>query len=279
MKQESMTDALLREFLLGKLTDEERERIESLFLTDPQTRERVLVIEQDLIEDYLEDSLTHEDKERFVSRYAQTDEQRRRLRITKSIKHWAVTNASMPQASAVTASVWNRLRARLRLRPLFLVPITVAIGIAIVLAIVWLSSQMERRKHSAVEQELAQLNSPDSLRETPPDMVSFELRPVTVRGVEPQAGINRRGGTRIIEMRLPWIQERYATYQAEVLRIGDTESFSIRNLRPENDGEYRIRVRLPAPMLRRGSYQIQLKGIANDGTMSSPEEYPFSVED
>ena len=58
MKEESITDALLREFLLGKINDEERERIEDLFLTDSQTKERVLALEQDLIEDYLENSLT-----------------------------------------------------------------------------------------------------------------------------------------------------------------------------------------------------------------------------
>ena len=34
MKEELLTDALLREFLLGKVDEEERERIESLFLTD-----------------------------------------------------------------------------------------------------------------------------------------------------------------------------------------------------------------------------------------------------
>ena len=61
---------------------------------------------------------------------------------------------------------------------------------------------MERRKHMAVEQELAQLNSPASLRETPPDMIVFELRPVTVRGDEPQSGINSHGEIRIVEMRL-----------------------------------------------------------------------------
>lgn len=76
MKEESMTDALVREFLLGKLADEERERIESLYLTDPQTRERVLTLEEELIEEYLEGSLTKADNERFLARYAQTGEQR-----------------------------------------------------------------------------------------------------------------------------------------------------------------------------------------------------------
>ena len=34
MKEELLTEALLREFLLGKVDEEERERIEDLFLTD-----------------------------------------------------------------------------------------------------------------------------------------------------------------------------------------------------------------------------------------------------
>ena len=44
MKEERITDALLREFLLGNVADEEQERIENLFLTDPHTRERVLAL-------------------------------------------------------------------------------------------------------------------------------------------------------------------------------------------------------------------------------------------
>src|SRR4026209_2266551 len=117
MKEERITDALLREFLLGKVADEEQERIEDLFLTDPHTKERVLAAEQELIDDYLDDSLTGADKERFVALYAHTDEQRRKLRINKSITDWAVTEASAPRAVAAGVSIWSRLGARLRLKP------------------------------------------------------------------------------------------------------------------------------------------------------------------
>ena len=48
MNNESIDDAFLREFLLGKVSDEERARIEDLFLIDPQAKERVLGVEQDL---------------------------------------------------------------------------------------------------------------------------------------------------------------------------------------------------------------------------------------
>ena len=49
MNDDTVTDALLREFLLGKVTDDVRKRIEGLFVTEPEMRERVLAVEQDLI--------------------------------------------------------------------------------------------------------------------------------------------------------------------------------------------------------------------------------------
>jgi hypothetical protein len=276
MKEESITDASLREFLLGKLADEELERVENLYLTDSQTRERVLALEQDLIEDCLENSLSEEDKERFLARYAKTDEQRRRLRITKSIKNWAVTEATATQATAATkVSLWTRLR----LKPIVVVPIAVAIALAVVLAIVWLNSRIEKKKHFAVEQELALLNSPAGLREFPPQMIPLELRPITVRGAETPTEVNSRSENRIVELFLPWIpKERYPAYRAEVRPPGDGEPFTIPNLQAENDdGAYKIRLRLPPHILRPGSYRIQLTGISNDGSASPPEEYWFSM--
>lgn len=278
MKEDSVTDALLREFLLGKLVDEDRERMEDLFLTDSATRERILALEQDLIEDYLENSLSHEDKERFLSRYAQTDEQRRKLRITGAIKDWAVREARIPHPGAPTVSVWNRLWTWLRLKPRYFVPIAITIVIAIVLAIVWLNAREKQRKQLAIEQELAQLNSPASLREVPSQITPFDLRPVSVRSSQPQAELKIPVEIRFIELRLPWIQtERYSMYQAEVRRVDDREVFTISGLQAQNDGRYTIRLRLPAQMLTRGDYQIKLTGISTDSSAKSSEEYSFVV--
>jgi hypothetical protein len=275
MKEEPMTDALLREFLLGKINDEERERIENLYLTDSQTRERVLAVEQDLIEDYLEDGLTPEDKARFLLRYAQTDKQRRNLRITRSIKDWAIAEAHIPQTTAAKAAVLDRLRARLPFKPVFVVPLAAMIVLAIVLAIILLNNRIEQRKHLAVEQELAQLNSPASLREAPTQMTTLELKSVAVRSVEAQKEFNTSAGIPIVELRLLLFRpERFSRYQAEVGPIDD-DKFIIPNLEPE--GGNVIRIRLPAYMLSRGHYQINLSGITADGSLSPSEEYTFAV--
>ncbi|HJP92266.1 MAG TPA: hypothetical protein VJ875_09945 [Pyrinomonadaceae bacterium] len=277
--KELLTDALLREFLLGKVDEEERERIEGLFLTDSQARERVLAAEQDLIEDYLEDSLTAADRDLFLARYGQTPAQQRQLRINKSIKNWALRETASTHVVPAKISALSHLRERLRLKSPFIIPIAITALIAIIVVAVWFSSRREQQnRHLAIEQELAQLNTPSSLREVPPQMAPLELSPVAIRSVEQETEFKKTADTRVVELRLPWIQkERYATYQAEVRRVGDDGSFTIPNLQAEGDGEPVIRVRLPAHMLHRGHYQIQLNGIASDGSMSLPEKYQFAV--
>ena len=98
MNEELVADVELRQFLLGYVDDKERERIESLFVTNP-LRERMLAAEQELIEEYLEDSLKPADKEKFIEQYAVTPAQRRKLRITKSIKDWAIAEAKAGRVS------------------------------------------------------------------------------------------------------------------------------------------------------------------------------------
>jgi len=267
MDDEIIDDVFLREFLLGKVNDEERGRVEDLFLIDPQAKERVLGVEQDLIEDYLEDTLTTVDRERFVARYAQTPEQRRRLRITKSIKDWALAEAA--SSDPAKRSGRSGFLAWFGFRPAFVLPIAATAIIVIVVGAVWLS---RRAEHSAIEKELAQLNDPSSFRNGP---VSLELSPVTVRGGESQAPLNTRAFENgIVELRLLWIQkERYPGYQATIHRGNERQSFTVPNLQTESDGKA-IRLKVPAHFLTRGMYQVELSA---DGSGSSVEEYQFMV--
>lgn len=281
MKEEGLTDALLREFLLGKVNEEERERIEGLFLTDSQARERILGAEQDLIEDYLEDSLTAEDKVLFLARFGHTSAQQRQLLINKSIKDWALREAASTDAVSTKVSALSRLRELCRLKPAFVIPIVITAMIVIAVTAVWLSSRREQQdRYRAIEQELVQLNTPSSLLEFPPNMTSLELSPVSVRSVELETEIKKTAETQIVELRLPWTQkERYFAYRAEVSRVGGDELFTIPNVQAEDDRVYRIRLRLPTYPLRRGHYRVRLTGITPDGRAGSTEEYTFAVSE
>jgi len=280
MKEETVSGALVRAFLLGKADDKARERIESLFLTDSQERERVLSAEQDLIEDYLEDNLTPEDRQRFIALYAQTPKQRRKLAITKSIKHWAIQKPTSPQTDGTKVSVWTRLWTRSWLKPALVIPIAMATMIAIVVAVVWLNSREINKRQLAIDQELAQLNTPARLAEHLPQMISVDLSPGAVRGAERKTEIAKSADVRVIELRLPWVEkDRYTNYQAKIKRIGNDESFTIHNLQGENNRGYAVRIRVPTHLLDRGEYQIRLSGINADSTAGLMEEYLFTIND
>jgi hypothetical protein len=69
MKDEFVTDVEITRFLLGDVDDEERQRLESFFISDPESREKILIVEDDLIDGYLEDSLPASDRDKFVAQY------------------------------------------------------------------------------------------------------------------------------------------------------------------------------------------------------------------
>lgn len=271
------SDALLREFLLGKVTDEDRQRIETLFLTDAEMKERIFAAEQELIDDYLDGALTTENRDQFLLQYGQTSEQQQRLRIAQSIKEWAHTESSGSQTVPANSSSWGVLGAQLRSKRALFIPIALA-AVLLIVAVVWLRDLSEQRnRRLAVEQELAQLNSPSGVREDPSRILFVYLSPVTVRNAE-QAEIRSRSGIRIVELRLPWIQkDRYSSYQAEFRRVGGDESFTIRNLQAATDGT--IRVRLPTHLLSRGQFQLRLSGVGAGGVDGDFEEYMFVVGD
>src|ERR1041384_3455422 len=102
MKEEIVTDASLRQFLLGCVDDEERVRIESLVITNAVTKERVCAAEETLLEDYFEDALSGLDRESFLAQYAYNSQSQRRLRITRDIRNWAVAAQKRKGTSSVT---------------------------------------------------------------------------------------------------------------------------------------------------------------------------------
>src|SRR2546421_5714239 len=103
MKEEFVTDAEIRQFLLGSVDDSERRRIEGVFMSDTEFNQRVLIAEEDLIEDYLEHSLAPVERDKFLAQYGHAPEQQRRLRIRRSIKDYAASEARLGQTYPVIA--------------------------------------------------------------------------------------------------------------------------------------------------------------------------------
>lgn len=279
MDEQRVSDALLRRFLLGQTNDDERQLIETLFITDPVLKERILLAEQDLIEDYIEDCLDTDDRKSFLSQYAQSSADQRKLRIMQTLKDRAAREANAQPVSPSGMSFWHRLFAGFNLKPVFVIPIAAASMIAIAIAIFWVNRkpEQESKEYLVKQYELSQINDPSRLREAPPGMKVQELAPVSVRGVE-QRELTMRDNAQPIELQLAWIQrESFPSYRVSIQLIGDNKPFALDNLHPEGDGGKTIRILLPAHWLKRGTYRIELSGLDSNGVVGPVEEYSFSV--
>jgi hypothetical protein len=270
MNEESVSDDLLRQFLLGDVDDQERQRLESMFVTGALSRDRVIAAEQHLLDDFLDDSLTPEDRGRFLAQYGETPAEQRKLRIAKSIQDWAATSREETAVGAAAGSRWSRLFERLRLKPVVVVPIAAVVLIAIIFAVVVLRSRWEQQNtYLAMQQEFVRLNTPSMLREASP---AVTLRPGTVRSADAENEVKPPANAESVELRLIWTQaERYPSYQATIRRIDEEEKYTVGGLQLDNGNV--IRLRLPRGYLTRGLYRVEISG-----TTGPPEEYQFVVK-
>lgn len=285
MNEKPMTKAVARRFLLGIVNDSERQQIESLLIVDPEAEETILIAEDELVEDYLEGSLSESDRARFLEQYAYGPRQRRRLRISQSIREYARAEALQGQSESTALQKLQQFISLRRLteRRLY-VPVAVAVATLLIVTVVWLAKWNNQRVgennlHLEIERELTELNSPSSLRENPPQMLSVVIPSVSLRSVNSPAEIAAQAANRVIELQLLWPQkEEFQNYAATLRRVGATEEFTIANLHAEQKpGGNVIRLRLPAQSLTPGLYHASLTGIASDGTRSSAEEYDFII--
>lgn len=278
MKEEFVTDAEIRQFLLGSVDDSERQRIEGLFMSDAEFNQRVLLAEEDLIEDYLEHSLAPMDSGKFLAQYGHAPEPQRRLRISRSIREYAATEARPGLTYPATPKRFRFLSYLKPRNPRLFIPLAAAVAIASIIGVIWLGRSNNRRL--TIERELAELNAGQDLGTNPSEVVSVVLAPVSTRGVGTESRVTPRADIRVVELHLLWTQkERYPNYFALVRRVGTNEEFRVSSLHIETSPSSRnsIRVRLPSHLLRDGLYQVTLTGTGPDGAASQGEEYTFVV--
>lgn len=279
MKEDAASESTLRQFLLGNVDQEERERLESLFITDSVARDKILAAEQDLIDDYLDDSLTAAEKQSFIQQYADTPLKKRKLRIATSIKDWATAQGKVsPPPEPVHASFWSRIGDIVWPKRALAIPIAAMAMVGVIALAIWLNSRMERRETQlAMQEEIVKLNVPSNLSQTPPK-ASLTLRPGLQRSGDTQNDLVITPDSGIAELRLLWIQpERYPRYSAVVSRANRHKLVTVPNLQPEADGNS-IRLRLPDHVLTNGDYQVVLTGITANGAAGLNEEYFFRVQ-
>jgi hypothetical protein len=272
----TLNEDLIRQFLLGQLDDDKRRRVEEAFLCDAEARQRILIGEEDLIDDYLDNLLSPTENELFLKNYLTSPQQKQRLETAKSLRAFVETE------SALQEKTWWR-KIPLFDQPRTLIPVAVVVAIVLISGVLWLvrTSLLEaeqRNRRAAVEREAEQANSPDAIAATnPAEVVTFVLSPYSTRERAPRVML--KPGINMLDL---WLlrsaDEGLRKYEAQVVLVGGEDPFTIRNLhvepRPEGNA---IRVRIPTRLLKRGTYQIELKAGSQNEEPKTISEFTLHV--
>lgn len=290
MREESDNDKVIRRLLLGSSDEEERSGVEERFMIDPEYRERALMVEEDLIEDYLDGSLSESERERFRTHFLSTPQQQRKVRVARSLRSVAAvegTAHSPPSEEEDPQPVpWpRRLVAALRLQsPAVYAPLAAALVIALIFGFWWLfefrQTQQLRAQEEArrleVERLLARFNDPSgvALPEPGAPVFSMALPPVNVRGetkrLPPQAE------SVVVELRLLLTADQHKSYRATLQRVGGVNQYSVPDLRAVDTPAGRaVPFRIPARLLTPGTYRLTLSGVNAEGRPEGADEYIF----
>ncbi len=108
----------LRSYLLGRLSGDDRERLEKRLLADEDYFQQLLFLEEELIDEYLAGELTAEERERFDSYFLSAPERQQQLRFAKAFRKYAVSAAVNRAPEAAVGARRSALQAFfLSLRP------------------------------------------------------------------------------------------------------------------------------------------------------------------
>jgi CHAT domain-containing protein/tetratricopeptide (TPR) repeat protein len=110
MNQTINEEEAIKQYLLGRLSEEERTALEERLLTDDDFFERLNLAEDELIEEYLAGALPAGDRERFVSHFMGAPERQRKLGFSMALRKY-VTTRTLARDIADSSAIATRFGA------------------------------------------------------------------------------------------------------------------------------------------------------------------------
>lgn len=95
----------MTDYLLGALSETDTERLDKMSLTDGEFADRLLVVEDDLVDSYARGELSGDSLNRFTSHYLATPRSREKVKVAKTLQLFADKAA---RASAIDSGALSR---------------------------------------------------------------------------------------------------------------------------------------------------------------------------
>jgi hypothetical protein len=309
----AVSDETLRLYLLGRLNEDERLRLDECLLVDEEFAIRVRLAESELIDDYAAGRLDPVERELCANTFLVTEERRRKLHFVANIQDYA--GAQNSAAATQSTSQPTKPSWREGFAGLFAFPSPRAWATAgsfavliLVLGLAWFLTRPRREtppvivknepvpvfspqaKPQTAASPVAVTPSPEPspVRKPPPapsptepsvpsTIASFVLVPGAIRGSGDLPRIAVPNGERDI-VRLSMVLETTVTgpYRAE-LATAEGQSVLVRNNLKSSSGkaETKVVLEVPARLLHGGDYQIKVSRPRTDGQPEIVGRYYF----
>jgi anti-sigma factor RsiW len=277
----SEQEARLIQYLLGRLPQEEAERIEEHLFTDDGFRDELLATADDLIHTYLTGSLSRQDRERFETHFLASPRHQERVDYIRDL---------LSALERVSTSSVEAQRAPMAARPLahwFLPAWTLAAALTLVVAggLLWRIVRLTR--HESQQAMATPLPTPLATPQprasgTPPAPQRQAPGEVRVVRLPRQDGspvsVSLARQTRVVRLEVA-VDGDHPSYDAVLRGRDGTEAWRAEGLAPAALGEPLV-FDVPARVLAGAQYALLIEGEALRGPAAPPPlvlEYSLHV--
>lgn len=282
MKDIKHEQLLIRQYLLGELSEDQREQLEQRVITDRDYKEEVQITEEELLEDFAGGALPARERELFLKRYTASPGQLRKVEIAKALnKYSAIHPIIPPSGPSETTWIKSLLKffykgdrfSRFALASVFLLFFGAGS--------LFLYSSISRDE-SANYAALKRLNAPESELLPPDDatVVSVTLSSLLLRSSGEPKTVTIIKPTQTVQFRLADPSGGTAVFRVTLKDSGGAEVFTLEDLHSRRLGQLSVLVlQIPAAMLQQQEYQLEISEKKPDGTYANPAIYSFQVQD
>lgn len=270
------SEKVAKSYLLGEMGEAEREQFEEQFFLDPDFKELVMMVEDELIEDYAAGTLEAESREKFIRNYLTTPHQMRKLKVTKALNEYADSHPishpaltpndpqEKPNGLRAMFSQWRASRRFFRLAT-----VTFAVVLCAVIAGVVIFKQSGLK--TTLSQKLKDLNTPNAVNVADrPDILNVTLSSVRVRsGGQTTREVVMPSGTSFVRLTLDGVPASEGAFNVEMSTLEGQEVFTVTDVAAKDiGGKRQVVVNVPPEFLKRGDYLLKL----SKANTSAPSE-------
>lgn len=315
MKELKLEDrTLIRQYLLGALSEDEQARFQDRLLTERDLFDELLIAENELTDDYLSRALAEGERERFINYFLAAPERRQKLKFARALSR----RASESRAAGPESRRWKSLLAFVSFQNAK--PVLGAIMLAALAGLLWLgvetarlrsqlnqsraaqsraeqrgreleremaqqrersdeiARQLEREQSlsDSLEQEIASLKGPQADRV--PIVISLALLPGAVRDEGAMSKVEMPRGATWLRLQLSLERSGFARYRAELRTAEGRQVWSRDGLKASLSNEASlVEAKLPARLLADSDYVMTLRGETVSGESERAGTYFFRV--